>query len=37
VQKTAAAPGYNPRADARAVLKAMKQRRFGAKQAPAKA
>jgi hypothetical protein len=36
VQKTAAAPGYNPRADARAVLKALKQRRFGAKQEGAK-
>jgi hypothetical protein len=29
IQKTAAAPGYNPRADARAVLKALKKRRYG--------
>lgn len=30
VQKTAAAPGYNPRGDARALLKALKRRRFQA-------
>jgi hypothetical protein len=30
VQKTAAAPGYNPRGDARALLKTLKKRRFEA-------
>lgn len=36
VQKTAAAPGYNPRGDARALLKALKKRRFEAAREPAR-
>jgi hypothetical protein len=34
IQKTAAAPGYNPRGDARALLKELKKRRYEAEPAP---